>query len=212
MADVPLRVVSENAEAERRITPSWTISTLKSKLEPVTGIPPGSQKLSLKTTAGSEPVPIEAPDEDNAYLSSFPLAPYAELRVSPAACVDRRAHPKTFSKLDKRCKRRKLSQELTFHTIILTLHRASCDPIHVLSVPLGQPCLMSSPAHRESRLPRLSLSFGRTWVWLRALYVGSDNCPSSRSRAANRMMRLPKPRNVRSRCFLGLSPQTCSTP
>lgn len=33
---------------ERRVTPSWTISQLKSKLESNTGIPPGSQRLRLK--------------------------------------------------------------------------------------------------------------------------------------------------------------------
>jgi tubulin-folding cofactor B len=33
---------------ERRITPSWTVSLLKGKLETTTGIPPGSQKLYLK--------------------------------------------------------------------------------------------------------------------------------------------------------------------
>jgi tubulin-folding cofactor B len=30
---------------ERRITPSWSISVLKAKLETMTGIPPGSQNL-----------------------------------------------------------------------------------------------------------------------------------------------------------------------
>lgn len=33
---------------ERRITPTWTISQLKVKLETMTGIPPGSQRLRLK--------------------------------------------------------------------------------------------------------------------------------------------------------------------
>ncbi|KAL1967250.1 hypothetical protein VTN77DRAFT_3296 [Rasamsonia byssochlamydoides] len=33
---------------ERRVTPSWTVSQLKGKLETMTGIPPGSQKLLLK--------------------------------------------------------------------------------------------------------------------------------------------------------------------
>lgn len=80
MADVPLQVISENSSSERRITPSWTISQLKSKLEPVTGIPPSSQRLSLKT-ATKEIIPIEAADEESVRLSSFPLSPYAELNV-----------------------------------------------------------------------------------------------------------------------------------
>lgn len=34
---------------ERRVTPSWTVSQLKGKLETMTGIPPGNQKLLLKS-------------------------------------------------------------------------------------------------------------------------------------------------------------------
>ena len=34
---------------ERRITPTWTVMQLKSKLETMTGIPPSSQRLKLKT-------------------------------------------------------------------------------------------------------------------------------------------------------------------
>ena len=33
---------------ERRITPSWTLSVLKAKLETMTGTPPGSQNLLFK--------------------------------------------------------------------------------------------------------------------------------------------------------------------
>jgi hypothetical protein len=80
MADVPLQVISDNSSSERRITPSWTISQLKSKLEFVTGVPPSSQRLSLKTNAG-EIIPIEAADEDAVHLSSFPLVAYTELHV-----------------------------------------------------------------------------------------------------------------------------------
>ncbi|KAK1988304.1 CAP-Gly domain-containing protein [Colletotrichum cereale] len=80
MADVPLQVISENSASERRITPSWTISQLRTKLEPITGIPPSSQRISLKTASGN--ISIEASDEDNARLTAFPLAPYAELHVA----------------------------------------------------------------------------------------------------------------------------------
>lgn len=34
---------------ERRITPTWSIMQLKSKLETMTGVPPSSQRLLLKT-------------------------------------------------------------------------------------------------------------------------------------------------------------------
>jgi len=80
MADVPLQVVSENAASERRITPSWTISQLKAKLLPVTGIPPISQSLFLLTQSG-ERIAIESADEESTHLSNFPLSAYAELKV-----------------------------------------------------------------------------------------------------------------------------------
>ncbi len=81
MADVPLLVISESFSSERRITPAWTISQLRTKLEPITGIPPSSQRLFLKTS-GQDRIAVEAADEDNIHLSVFPLSPYAELHVS----------------------------------------------------------------------------------------------------------------------------------
>lgn len=53
-SDIPvmISVASKKTEGalapERRITPSWTISVLKAKLETMTGIPPGYQRLRLK--------------------------------------------------------------------------------------------------------------------------------------------------------------------
>ena len=86
MADIPLQVISENATSERRITPSWSISQLRTKLEPITGIPPSSQRISLKT-GNKEAIPIEAADEDSTLLSGFPLTAYAELHVSQTLCM-----------------------------------------------------------------------------------------------------------------------------
>ncbi|KAI1388766.1 CAP Gly-rich domain-containing protein [Hypoxylon trugodes] len=80
MADIPLHVISENSASERRVTPSWSITQLKRKLEPVTGIPPSSQRISLKTTS-KETIAVEAADEDTTILSSFPLSAYAELHI-----------------------------------------------------------------------------------------------------------------------------------
>ncbi|KAI1329325.1 CAP Gly-rich domain-containing protein [Xylariaceae sp. FL0255] len=80
MADVPLLVTSESSSSERRVTPSWSISQLKSKLESVSGIPPSCQRLKLKTVA-NETVAIEAIDEDATLLSNFALSPYAELQI-----------------------------------------------------------------------------------------------------------------------------------
>ena len=78
--DIPINVRSENSGSERRITPSWTIGQLKAKLEPVTGIPPLSQKLTLWIN-NQQSVNIEAQDEENTQLSNFPLAPYAVIHV-----------------------------------------------------------------------------------------------------------------------------------
>jgi tubulin-folding cofactor B len=80
MADVPLYVVSDYTSSERRITPAWSISQLKTKLEPITGIPPSCQQIFLKTSSG-EKIAVEAPDEESVYLQQFPLTPYAELLV-----------------------------------------------------------------------------------------------------------------------------------
>lgn len=86
MADVPVLVVSENSSAERRITPSWSISALKAKLETVTGIPPSAQRLLLKTAAEGN-MPVEASDEDSTNLTAFRLTAYAELQVSVPFCL-----------------------------------------------------------------------------------------------------------------------------
>ncbi|KAJ6789027.1 hypothetical protein PWT90_09917 [Aphanocladium album] len=82
MADVPMYVISENASSERRITPSWSIDTFKTKLEPITGIPPSAQRLSLKSAKGAESIPLQAADEENTFLNSFPLAAYGEIHVA----------------------------------------------------------------------------------------------------------------------------------
>lgn len=80
-ADIPLFITSDNASSERRISPSWTIGHLKAKLEAVSGVPPLSQKLSLRLS-GQREVAIAAADEETTQVSAFPLAPYAELHVS----------------------------------------------------------------------------------------------------------------------------------
>ena len=79
-ADVPLLITSENSSSERRISPSWTVAHLKGRLEPITGIPAGCQKLQLKI-ASQTPQAIEAADEETAQLMQWPLQPYAEIHV-----------------------------------------------------------------------------------------------------------------------------------
>ena len=78
--DIPLQVTSENSGSERRITPSWSIAQLKTKLEPVTGVPPSAQKLSLRLPNQPE-IALEAADEENMQLARFPLQAYAEIHV-----------------------------------------------------------------------------------------------------------------------------------
>jgi len=80
-ADVPLVIVSENARSERRVSPSWTISHLKDRLEPITGIPASSQRLTIKV-ASWPAEPLQAADEESTQLSNFPLQAYAEIQVS----------------------------------------------------------------------------------------------------------------------------------
>lgn len=83
-ADVPLLISSPNSSSERRISPSWTIAHLKTRLEPITGIPAGCQQLSLRV-ASQDPVALVAADEEHTQLVAFPLQPYAEIAVSPSS-------------------------------------------------------------------------------------------------------------------------------
>lgn len=79
--DIPLHIISTASSSERRITPSWTISILKTKLEPITGIPPAAQKLTLRLPDQSEETVIEAADEGSVEIGRWPLVAYAELKV-----------------------------------------------------------------------------------------------------------------------------------
>lgn len=80
-ADVPLLISSPNSSSERRITPSWSIAHLKTRLEPITGVPAASQQLTLRV-GSQDAIPITAPDEEQTQLVAFPLQPYAEITVS----------------------------------------------------------------------------------------------------------------------------------
>jgi tubulin-specific chaperone B len=83
--DIPLLISSTVAASERRITPSWTLAHLKTKLEPMTGIPPHAQKLSLKLPGAQDAQPIDAGpdgDEEKIQIGNWPLQAYAEIVVS----------------------------------------------------------------------------------------------------------------------------------
>ncbi|KAI9788998.1 MAG: hypothetical protein M1833_002785 [Piccolia ochrophora] len=79
--DVPLQVTSPNSSSERRITPSWSIAQLRTKLEPVTGVPPSAQRLLLKTGRGDDVV-IEAEDEERTTLQAWELRRGMELVIT----------------------------------------------------------------------------------------------------------------------------------
>ncbi|KAL8778749.1 MAG: hypothetical protein Q9213_007262 [Squamulea squamosa] len=80
--DVPVLVVSSAASCERRISPSWTISQLKAKLESVTGIPPSAQVLTLRLPDRQQGISISAKDEDQTQVGGFSLSSYAEIHVA----------------------------------------------------------------------------------------------------------------------------------
>ncbi|KAL8670105.1 MAG: hypothetical protein Q9168_005332 [Polycauliona sp. 1 TL-2023] len=80
--DVPVLVVSSAASAERRISPTWTISQLKAKLESVTGIPPSAQSLTLRLPHCQQGVSISADNEHLTKLEAWSLPPYAEIHVA----------------------------------------------------------------------------------------------------------------------------------
>ncbi|KAI9716872.1 MAG: hypothetical protein M1828_007533, partial [Chrysothrix sp. TS-e1954] len=76
--DIVVHIKSENAASERRINPSWTLAHFRSRLEPITGIPPSAQRLQLGNTGGSA-VDIVAADEDRTHLSHFTIGNYDEM-------------------------------------------------------------------------------------------------------------------------------------
>ncbi|MCJ1249670.1 hypothetical protein MMC30_006896 [Trapelia coarctata] len=78
--DIPLFIRSSNASSERRITPAWSLAQLRTKLEPITGIPPSCQSLTLKLP-GHDEVAMEAQDEEGVQLSHWSLQAYAEINV-----------------------------------------------------------------------------------------------------------------------------------
>ncbi|MCJ1457796.1 hypothetical protein MMC28_008165 [Mycoblastus sanguinarius] len=80
--DIPIHITSTASSSERRITPSWSIAHLKTKLEPVTGIPPSSQKLVLRLPDQRQETTIEAEDEETVEIGRWPLVAYAEIKVT----------------------------------------------------------------------------------------------------------------------------------
>lgn len=63
---------------ERRITPTWTVMQVKAKLETMTGIPPGSQRLRVKVPGR----PDQWADGDDRLIGDWGLVKGSEIEVS----------------------------------------------------------------------------------------------------------------------------------
>lgn len=72
---------SESSEpkflTERRITPTWTVMQVKAKLETMTGIPPGSQRLRVKVPGR----PDQWADSDDRLIGDYGLVKGTEIEV-----------------------------------------------------------------------------------------------------------------------------------
>lgn len=62
---------------ERRITPTWTVEQVKSKLETMTGVPPGCQRLRVKVHGR----PDVWADNDAQLIGDFGIAKGSEIEV-----------------------------------------------------------------------------------------------------------------------------------
>lgn len=65
---------------ERRITPTWTVMQLKGKLETMTGVPPGCQRLLVKVPGRSD----QWADEEDRAIGDWGLSKGSEIVVSLA--------------------------------------------------------------------------------------------------------------------------------
>lgn len=59
--DITIDIVSQHARSEQRISPSWTLLRLKTRLAPITGIPIAAQTLSIRLASGQS---IALTDDD----------------------------------------------------------------------------------------------------------------------------------------------------
>ena len=66
---------------ERRITPTWTVMQVKAKLETMTGIPPGSQRLRVKVPGR----PDQWADRDDRMIGEWGLVKGSEIEVCPVS-------------------------------------------------------------------------------------------------------------------------------
>ncbi|KAJ8323811.1 hypothetical protein O5D80_007696 [Batrachochytrium dendrobatidis] len=75
---VTLFVSSKNATSERRFDRSYTVFTLKERLEPITGIPASTMIIKLMSASGEF---MAAFDDDEKMLGYYPIHDYMRLDV-----------------------------------------------------------------------------------------------------------------------------------
>ncbi|KAK1143825.1 hypothetical protein N8T08_006076 [Aspergillus melleus] len=104
-ADVAVIITSPSAgpnagsqfQNERRITPTWTVTQLKSKLETMTGIPPGSQRLHLKSPGQ----PGRWIDGDDTVIGDWGLVKGCEIEVHDSRPQSARPNFNDLSSVEK---------------------------------------------------------------------------------------------------------------
>ena len=81
--DVSMYITSRTVNSEQRITPSWTISHFRNRVERITGIPSSCQRLLIRPSVDStDETEITAQDETASQLAEFNLRPYGQIYVS----------------------------------------------------------------------------------------------------------------------------------
>lgn len=105
MADIPIFVTSDQISSERRISPSWTISELKSKLETITGIPPANQQLQVyvsSTATSAAPISIaSSTNEDTTTIAQFNLTAYGRIHINDTRPPAARGNYNDVSQVEK---------------------------------------------------------------------------------------------------------------
>ena len=76
MADIPVFVDSDDTSSERRVSPDWSVSTLKQKMWPITGIPPDYQIITFPAQSSASSI------TDDTLLSSLSLSPYTAVKIT----------------------------------------------------------------------------------------------------------------------------------
>ncbi|KAF9885451.1 hypothetical protein FE257_012887 [Aspergillus nanangensis] len=103
--DISVVITSSSANAnqephfvtERRVTPTWTILQLKSKLETMTGVPPSSQRLRMKTPGH----PDQWLDGDSSVIGDWGLMKGCEIEVHDSRPQAARPNFNDLSAVDK---------------------------------------------------------------------------------------------------------------